>query len=120
MLKGAVTAWSLWLLSGCGAWVQVPVPLLPRTPLLCDEVEVLLLDGQRLRLARARISPPDLHGEVVWVQRPATRTELGLARENGWHGDLSTVDTLLIRTTRFGQKSALTQEDQELACWNAQ
>lgn len=119
-LKRAFTAWWLWLLSGCGAWVQVPIPALPRVPLRCDEVEVLLRDGQRLRLERATISPPDLNGEVVWVQRPTTRTELGLTRSNDWHGELSIVDELFIRTTVYSQKTALTREDQALACWKIQ
>ena len=78
-----------------------------------------LLDGQRLRLRGVTLSPSDLRGEVVWVERPTTRIELGLSRTNGWHGELSTVGTLRIRTTTLGQQSVLIREDQELACWRA-
>lgn len=118
-LQLSMVAWGLSLLVGCGAWVPVQIPSLPSTRLLCDAVEVTLLDGQHLRLEHATISPPDLQGEVVWVGHPTTRIELGLSRLNQWHGDLSTVGTLHIRTTTFGQKSALIREDQALSCWNA-
>lgn len=114
-----IATWALSLLGGCGAWVTVAVPALPRSELRCDAVEVTLLDGQRLWLAGVTLSPSDLRGEVVWVERPTTRIELGLSRTNGWHGELSTVGTLRIRTTTFGQQSVLIREDQELACWRA-
>ncbi len=119
LLRLPMAAWGLSLLVGCAAWIPVEVPSLPRTSLRCDAVEVTLLDGQRLRLKQVTISPPDLQGEVVWIGRQTTRIELGLSRWNGWHGDLSTVATLQIRATTFGQRSALSREDQALSCWNA-
>lgn len=119
LLRLPIATWALSLLGGCSAWVAVAVPSLPRSELRCDAVEVTLLDGQRLRLRGVTLSPSDLRGEVVWVERPTTRIELGLSRTNGWHGELSTVGTLRIRTTTLGQQSVLIREDQELACWRA-